>query len=199
MDKIKEPQQQRSIEKKNKIIKAGMELISEQGYHHTNTAQIAKAAGVSTGIIYRYFPDKKAILMDGLEYYFSKDFERMLKQFDSLTLPMDLTALLDNIIEIFVSSHTMSKNAHEEIEALSHSDKDISDYVHMWKREKNTQLLLYLPKLGIKTDHPMEKLHLIMELVEIYCHEFVYRRVKDLDYTVVKQLLIRTILSIISS
>ena len=44
--KIREPRQKRSIEKKNKIIKAGIELILENGYHSTTTADIAKKAGV---------------------------------------------------------------------------------------------------------------------------------------------------------
>ncbi|MDE6302929.1 MAG: TetR/AcrR family transcriptional regulator [Clostridia bacterium] len=52
---VREPKQERSIEKKNKIVQAGYELFSEVGYHSTNTAQIAKRAGVSTGIVYGYF------------------------------------------------------------------------------------------------------------------------------------------------
>ena len=50
--KIREPRQQRSIEKKNKIIEVGFGLMCDQGYHRTTTTDIAKAAGVSTGIIY---------------------------------------------------------------------------------------------------------------------------------------------------
>ena len=52
---IREPRQERSIEKKNKIIRAGYELFSEVGYYNTNTAEIARRAGVSTGIVYGYF------------------------------------------------------------------------------------------------------------------------------------------------
>lgn len=39
---IREPIQKRSIEKKEKIIQAGFELICEKGYYNTNTAEIAK-------------------------------------------------------------------------------------------------------------------------------------------------------------
>ena len=41
---IREPVQKRSIEKKQKIIQAGFELICKKGYYNTNTAEIAKAA-----------------------------------------------------------------------------------------------------------------------------------------------------------
>ena len=66
---IREPIQKRSIEKKEKIIKYGFELICKKGYYNTNTAQIAKAAGVSTGIVYSYFNDKHDILLEGLKRY----------------------------------------------------------------------------------------------------------------------------------
>ena len=51
-ENIREPQQKRSIDKKNRIIEAGYKLFAEKGYFDTNTAEIAKEAGVSTGIIY---------------------------------------------------------------------------------------------------------------------------------------------------
>ena len=41
-NEIREPVQKRSIEKKEKIIKAGFDLICEKGYYNTNTAEIAK-------------------------------------------------------------------------------------------------------------------------------------------------------------
>ena len=69
---IFEPKQKRSIEKKNQIIETGIELMIEKGYHHTTTDDIAAAAGVSTGIIYRYFRDKHEILIAGLKFYFQK-------------------------------------------------------------------------------------------------------------------------------
>ena len=49
---IREPKQQRAKEKKAAIVQAGYALFCEKGYHQTNTAEIAKRAGVSTGIIY---------------------------------------------------------------------------------------------------------------------------------------------------
>ena len=71
LNEIREPIQKRSIEKKEKIIKAGFELICEKGYYNTNTAEIAKVAGVSTGIIYQYFTDKRDIFIEGVKNYSS--------------------------------------------------------------------------------------------------------------------------------
>ena len=69
MEKIRQPQLERSIEKKNKIIEAAYEIFSEVGYYAANTPEIAKKAGVSTGIIYGYFKNKRDILSYVLKIY----------------------------------------------------------------------------------------------------------------------------------
>ena len=67
MDKeyVRVPQQKRSIEKKQRIIEAGYSMFIKKGYFDTNTAEIAREAGLSTGSVYAYFSDKKDI-PDGL-------------------------------------------------------------------------------------------------------------------------------------
>lgn len=75
MDAVRMPKQKRAILKRNRIIESGFKLICENGYYNTNTALIARDAGVSTGIVYQYFNDKKEILLRGLRcmlivYYF---------------------------------------------------------------------------------------------------------------------------------
>ena len=61
MSNIRIPKQKRSIEKRNRIIEKGFELICKNGYYNTTTNDIAKYADVSTGIVYQYFKDKKEI------------------------------------------------------------------------------------------------------------------------------------------
>ena len=63
------PTQKRSIEKRNKIIEKGFELMCEKGYYNTSTPDIAESAEVSTGIIYQYFNDKKDIFIEGIKQY----------------------------------------------------------------------------------------------------------------------------------
>lgn len=52
----------RSQEKREKILQAAISLFSEQGYHHSSTRQIAKAAGVSEGTVFNNFESKSALL-----------------------------------------------------------------------------------------------------------------------------------------
>ena len=48
-DKFRLPQQQRSVETKQKLMEAGLQLFREKGYFQTNAKEIAKTAGVATG------------------------------------------------------------------------------------------------------------------------------------------------------
>lgn len=57
------PQQSRAQVTVEAIRKAAVSIINESGTAALTTAQIAERAGVSIGTVYRYFPDKKSILL----------------------------------------------------------------------------------------------------------------------------------------
>ncbi len=47
-----------------RILRAALELYSEQGYHGTQTPDVAERAGISIGALYRYFADKHEIFVE---------------------------------------------------------------------------------------------------------------------------------------
>ena len=79
-EKIREPRQKRSIEKKRKIVMAGFQLFCEKGYYNTNTAEIAKYAGVSTGTVYSYFNDKTDIYIAAFEDYLNEQTKNIMSE-----------------------------------------------------------------------------------------------------------------------
>lgn len=48
--------------RRQEIMETALELFAEQGYHNTSISKIAKAAGVSKGLLYNYFESKEALL-----------------------------------------------------------------------------------------------------------------------------------------
>lgn len=50
------------IDRKEKIVQASMQLFVERGFHNTSTRIIAEEAGVSEGLIFRYFRSKDSLL-----------------------------------------------------------------------------------------------------------------------------------------
>lgn len=49
--------------RREEIIAAARDLFSRKGYHGTSIPDIARAAGISTGLIYYIFPNKENILL----------------------------------------------------------------------------------------------------------------------------------------
>ena len=49
-------------EKREAILRATLEIISEHGFHDAPMSKIAESAGVGAGTIYRYFDDKETLI-----------------------------------------------------------------------------------------------------------------------------------------
>ncbi|MFD9396649.1 TetR/AcrR family transcriptional regulator [Streptomyces sp. NPDC060000] len=62
MAEMREPQQQRSREKVARIVEVTASLLETTSYDDLGTKLIAAEAGVSVGVLYRYFADKEAIV-----------------------------------------------------------------------------------------------------------------------------------------
>lgn len=50
------------IRRRRQILDAAVELFLQKGFHGTTTRQIARAAGISIGLLYEYFSTKEDIL-----------------------------------------------------------------------------------------------------------------------------------------
>ena len=196
-NEIREPVQKRSIEKKEKIIKAGFELICEKGYYNTNTAEIAKAASVSTGIVYQYFKDKHDILVEGIKKYASDIFYPMLNITSNIKIDKNnLDKILRNMINAFIENHKLSQVAHEEIMSMTHSDKEIAEFFQENEMAMTKNISNVLLKNGFNSSNLDEKVHIAIHLIDDLCHEIVYHKHKDLNYDVMIDLVIENILNL---
>ena len=194
---IREPIQKRSIEKKEKIIESGFELICEKGYYNTNTAEIAKAAGVSTGIVYQYFKDKHDILVEGIKKYASDIFYPMLNVTTNIKIDKNnLDKILRNMINAFIENHKLSQVAHEEIMSMTHSDKEIAEFFQENEMAMTKNISNVLLKNGFNSSNLDEKVHIAIHLIDDLCHEIVYHKHKDLNYDVMIDLVIENILNL---
>ena len=198
MSEIRIPTQKRSIEKRNKIIEKGFELMCNNGYYNTNTNEIAKYAGVSTGIIYQYFNDKKDIFMAGVENYANKIMYPMLNILKTQKIDLDnLDEILSDMIDNFIKSHTISKKAHEELMAMSHLDEDVKNIFKNSELEMTNKIVSLLENNEITTNHLKEKVHIIIGVIDNLCHEIVYHKHEQLNYDIMKKEVINLITSML--
>lgn len=68
-----EPVQARSAARLTRLLDSAAEVIDEIGYERLTTAMVAERAGASIGTVYRYFPDRIAVLQS-LSVRFLTDF-----------------------------------------------------------------------------------------------------------------------------
>jgi len=57
------PKQERAFQKRQALLDSGRVLFVEKGFEHTTAKEIAAHANVATGTFYRYFCDKRQLLM----------------------------------------------------------------------------------------------------------------------------------------
>jgi AcrR family transcriptional regulator len=195
---IRMPQQQRSIEKRKRIVEAGFQLFCEKGYHNTNTAEIAKLAGVSTGIVYNYFKDKKDIFIEVIDLYENNITTPMYEAIRNLQKPIDIAKAVKDIITSITTAHTMIKTVHEEMQALAHTDKEISELFCRFQSNVATNIVELLAAYDIKPTHAYEKVFLIINMIENIIHEIVYHQHDYLDYNVMTDVAVNAIVDMLS-
>ena len=199
MGTIRKPIKKTSIEKKKRIIEKGFEIMCNKVYNNVSCVDIAKYAGVSTGLIYQYFTDKKDIFLEWVKDYSNKIMFPMINILDNKAFDKNnLRDILSQMIDSFINTHTMKKEAHEELMAMSHLDEKVGELFNQneLKMTENISNLLINNDMNIKNVE--EKVHIIMGLVDNYCHEVVYHHHQKLNYDIMREEVLDTILFILN-
>ena len=196
MGTIREPQKITSKEKKLKIIEAGLKVFGEKGYYNTNTAEIAKVAGVSTGIVYSYFKDKKDILLQVIELYFQNVFRPIQIFLDNLQNIELNQKVVEQFLQIAIKSHQDNYTLHEEVIALSHLDEDVHKQFLNFELTVSNTIEKALTNHNIKINQMTERVHLAYNIVENLCHECVYHKHANINYDTMISLTTKTLLSL---
>lgn len=200
MSGIREPIKKSSIEKKNKIIEKGFELICEKGYHNVTCIDIAKHSGVSTGIIYQYFNDKRDIFLSGIKGYSASILYPMIDVLEKQKIDKNnIDKMLNSMIDRFVEKHTISKKAHEELIAMSCLDEEVAKIFNDFEMQMTEKVSNILKYNQFDIDNIDEKVHVIYGIMDNYCHEVVYHQHNLLNYEIMKEIIIKIIKNILLS
>jgi AcrR family transcriptional regulator len=101
-----EPVQARSTARVNALLDAASDTIHDVGYELLTTAMVAERAGASIGTVYRYFPDRVAVLQalaarnrDRVIHALTVRLERE----KPVTVITHIDTVLDSLVEVFRS------------------------------------------------------------------------------------------------
>jgi TetR/AcrR family transcriptional regulator, fatty acid metabolism regulator protein len=92
-----------------KIIQATIRVAFERGFANTRTADIAKEAGVSEGLIFKYFPTKShlfAIIIKGVFQRLKAGADAIITQ-ENMTATAKLDALIDYHFNFFSKQYNI--------------------------------------------------------------------------------------------
>lgn len=100
--KISKSQQEQT---RRQIIRAAVDLMTEQGYDASTMKQIARAAGIGDATIYKYFPTKEKLMLGYYELCIEIVLEQTLETpgFDEFGLQERLQRLVDALLELLLA------------------------------------------------------------------------------------------------
>ncbi|MBP5152479.1 MAG: TetR family transcriptional regulator [Lachnospiraceae bacterium] len=103
-----------SEDKLQNIIDAGIAEFADEGFNGANLTRIAKAAGVSVGVIYKYYADKQALFLACVRH--------------------SLSALRDALKEVAFKSDDLKASIRSVVHTLIHHSKS-NEYVNRMYHE----------------------------------------------------------------
>lgn len=171
---IRVPKQQRSIEKKERIKRAAMKLMSEKGYHATSSNEIAKEADVSIGTFYSYFSDKKALYIELV----ADIYNIVLDPIDMTALPADMS--IEDTVRMYITyifkGHEYETAFQREIASLSEQSDELRAVEMSHKKDliSSFEGLLSSYREQIKVADLKTASYIILTTVEAVCHDTMF-------------------------
>lgn len=106
------------------ILAAARTCFARKGFHQTSTEAICAEAGTSSGKLFHYFPNKKAIILAVVE----QQNRQMADWIDSLQQQADASAVLSDLLNgiLHLAADTAERHLILEIAAEGARDRDVA-------------------------------------------------------------------------
>ena len=111
--------------------------------------------------------------------------------------PDNLKTVLKEVINKFIENHKLSQVAHEEIMSMTHSDKEIADFYREREMYTTKTISNILIKNGFDKTNLDERVHISINLIDDLCHEIVYHKHNELNYDIMINLVLDTIVNLL--
>lgn len=189
--------QQRAIETRKKLLEVALQLYVEKGYHYTTVDEVAASAGLSTGVAYRYFKNKKDLLLAAIENEFDSIQNITNTEDADLTKFTNMEELISYALDRFEMIHKKYYGIHEELESLRHSDADVKALYDRIEMKAVGELLQKAERMFEGQDHLPERIYMAIGMMENYCHMTMDEKYADLDFAYMKKETIYAVINIL--
>lgn len=185
------PKQERAQQKRDALLESGHKLFISKGYEQTTAKEIAADAGVATGTFYRYFSDKRQLLLSLLE-----------DQIEKLMVPEPSwrTSDPESLIESLLEAHEKRLSEiglHRVLPELLPKDPELAEVLLQAKRTIHGRILSGLKKAyeqGLTwKDLDLETVTWSMMLLAENAHEKAKQCDEKTDYRQVAKVICRIV------
>lgn len=159
-------------EKQENILKAALTLFAEQGYAATSTSKVAKAAGVSEGLIFRHFGNKEGLLNAIME----QAKESAFKAYAPLLAKSDPKEMLRGLLSLVFTMEEKEQPLWRLVYALKWQTET---YDHSVSAPIRTVLIDAFVKLGY--ENPNAEAELVLVLLDGIALAVLLRKPKNLE------------------
>lgn len=198
MENTAKPIQARSQKTRENLLKAALSMYEKKGYHKTTVDDIAAEAGLSTGIAYRYFRNKKDILLSVISY--GADNIENLAKLGNDEIPdeiADIKQYLEAVLIRFETFHIRCHDIHEELEGLQHSDEDVRKLYSEITEEKMNNVISRLSVVLNDDTHIREKAYAAIGIMEQHCHLMMNNELYGLDVDIMRDIAVNAVLGVL--
>lgn len=120
----RQPAQQRSRDRLDRILEVAQQLIAEKGSEHVKMSEIAELAEISIGSLYQYFPDKRAIVRTLAEAYAAESRRCVREALEAVRDKAQLLSAFAALVDLYYEI-VMDKPVMLDISSALRSDKEL--------------------------------------------------------------------------
>ncbi|MDX8000686.1 TetR/AcrR family transcriptional regulator [Xenorhabdus sp. Reich] len=137
--------------KRKHILDAAISCFIEKGFHATSTAEICKAAGMSPGNLFHYYPTKSAII-EAIAEEDSQDYDKILSDCSDESSPIATIEKIEKIMAALLYLSNEPGYARLSIEIIAEASRNPNIYKIFTENDKKVrERLVSLIRQGIET------------------------------------------------
>jgi AcrR family transcriptional regulator len=159
--------QARIERQRDRILEAANRCFVDHGFHAASMANIAEAANMSPGLIYRYFENKNAIILAIIE----RQLQNSRDGIDALNQASDLA---ERLAEVFAKLQVadeefMNPSLYLEMSAQGSRDPQIAEALSNSDQVTRGELVAWLSKVALSDGRPVDVLDVEARSLVLQC------------------------------
>ena len=130
---------------RDRLVAAAAHLFNRDGYHGTDSNQIAKEAGYSTGAFYKHFKDKREIFLAAYETWVASEWKAVAAELTAGGAVEDITRRL---VALSIDFHTRWRGLRSSLLELVSTDAEVKRFYRKQRRRQLDVMAELRAKIG---------------------------------------------------